>query len=70
MLHRYVTETMHKKTPSKENRNEFSYVIACSIGSTIGILHKWARENFQVPAEVIADILTQTFMSGMLPLIL
>ena len=33
------------------------YMIACSIGSTIGVLHKWSREDFQAPAEVVADIL-------------
>lgn len=68
MLHRYVSEVMQKTTPSEHSREQFSYVIACAIGSVLGVLHKWSRENFQVPTEVIADILTQTFLTGMLPL--
>lgn len=68
MLHRYVTKVMQNTTPSEHSKEEFSYIIACAIGSTLGVLHKWSRENFQIPAEVIADILTQTFIAGMLPL--
>lgn len=67
MFHRYVTEVMQNAAPSCHSKDEVSYIIACTIGSTIGVLHKWSRENFQVPAEVIADVLTQTFISGMLP---
>ena len=67
MLHRYVAKVMQDTEPSEHSREEVSYMIACSIGSTIGVLHKWSRENFQAPAEVVADILTQVFMAGMLP---
>ncbi len=67
MLHLYVTNVTQKTTPSLHSKEEISYMIACTIGSTIGVLHKWTRENFQVPAEVIADILTQAFISGILP---
>lgn len=67
MFHQYVQNVMKRTTPSCHNKEEFSYMIACTIGSTIGVLHKWANENFQVPAEVIADILTKAFISGMLP---
>lgn len=67
MFHRYVTKVMQDTAPSRHSKEEVSYMIACTIGSTIGVLHKWTRENFQVPAEVIADILTQTFIAGMLP---
>lgn len=67
MFHRYVTKVMQDTSPSRHSKEEVSYMIACTIGSTIGVLHKWTRENFQVPAEVIADILTQAFIAGMLP---
>lgn len=67
MFHRYVAKVMQDTAPSRHSKEEVSYMIACTIGSTIGVLHKWTRENFQVPAEVIADILTQTFIAGMLP---
>lgn len=67
MFHRYVSNVMQNTTPSHHSKDEVSYMIACTIGSTIGVLHKWSRENFQIPAEVVADVLTQAFMSGMLP---
>lgn len=70
MLHRYVTKVTHSTEPSHTNMTEFSYMIASTIGSTIGVLHKWTRENFQVPSEVIADILAQTFIAGVLPFML
>lgn len=67
MFHRYVGTVMQNSAPSKHSREEFSYMVACTIGSTIGVLHKWTVENFKVPAEVISDILTQAFITGMLP---
>ena len=67
MFHRYVTKVTQNTTPSQSSREEFSYMIACTIGSTIGVLHKWTRDNFQVPAESIANILTRAFIAGMLP---
>lgn len=71
MFHHYVTNVMQNTTPpSRHSKEEFSYMIACTIGSTIGVLHKWARENFRIPKEVIADILTQAFITGMLPFML
>lgn len=81
MLHLYVTNVMYKleesqnglplenASPARHSKEETSYMIACAIGSTIGILHKWAREKFLVPAETIADILTNAFTTGMLPFI-
>lgn len=67
MFHHYVSKVTQDTTPSRHSKEEISYMIACTIGSTIGVLHKWSRENFQIPAEVIADILTQAFIAGMLP---
>ena len=67
MFHQYSRNVIQSTSPSQHNKEEFSYMIACSIGSTIGVLHKWARENFQVPKETIANILTQAFITGMLP---
>lgn len=67
MFHLYVGGVMQKSTPSSHSKEEMSYMIACTIGGTIGVLHKWASEEFRLPAEVVADILTQAFMAGMLP---
>ncbi len=67
MFHQYAAEVMQNTAPSGHSKEEVSYMIACSIGSAIGVLHKWTVEDCHVPAEVIADILTRVFMSGILP---
>lgn len=69
MLHRYVSNVTQNFTPSDYDSVEFSYTIACAIGSTIGVLHKWIVEDFSIPKETVAEILTQVFMTGMLPFI-
>ncbi|MEE1028560.1 MAG: TetR/AcrR family transcriptional regulator [Agathobacter sp.] len=69
MFHRYVTSLAQTNARMNRHSNEeYTYMIACAIGGTIGILHKWTRENFQMPVEQIADILTQVFLAGILPL--
>lgn len=67
MFHDYVREVIQDHTSSEHTKDEFSHMVAYTIGGTVGVLHKWCIENFQVPAEVIADILTQVFIVGMLP---
>ncbi|MBQ3664895.1 MAG: TetR/AcrR family transcriptional regulator [Lachnospiraceae bacterium] len=69
MFHRYVTQVTQNSCSSKSNRETFSYMVACSIGSTIGVLHKWIAEDFKTPADTIADILTNVFVTGILPFI-
>lgn len=69
MFHRYVTKVTENTTPSGHSKNEFSYMVAYTIGSTLGVLHKWTKDNFQVPKEFIADILTRAFVTGILPFI-
>ena len=69
LLHHYVTATTSSARPGRHTKEEISYVITCAIGSTIGVLHKWTRDNFDLAPEVIAGILTQIFLSGMLPLL-
>lgn len=69
MFHRFVADVTQNAASSRHSKEEFSYIIASSIGSTLGVLHKWTRDNFAVPAEAVADILTQAFISGMLPFI-
>ncbi len=67
MFHRYVSDVVQNKSPSEHSKEEFSYMIACAIGSTIGVLHKWSVEEFKIPDEEIADMLTKVFMTGILP---
>lgn len=69
MFHRYVTNVTSNSPIARYSKDQFAYTIASSIGSTIGILHKWSCDNFTVPMDTIIDILTQIFMTGMLPLI-
>lgn len=69
MFHRYVSNVVQNTESSHHSKEEFSYMIACVIGSTVGVLHKWSAENFQIPAEVIADILTQSFAAVLFPFI-
>ena len=67
MFHRYVADITQNTTPSCHSKEELSYMVACTIGSTLGVLHKWTKDNFAIPAEAVADILTQAFIAGMLP---
>ena len=66
MFHRYVTDVSSTAAGTVRKEN-FSFFIAGAIGSTIGILHKWIAEDFKSPAEEIADIMSQIFLSGILP---
>ena len=67
MFHQYVTSVTQSTPPSGHSREEFSYMIASTIGSTLGVLHKWSAEHFAPAPEAIANILTKVFISGMLP---
>lgn len=67
MFHRYVAEVTQNVAPFGHSKEELSYMVACTIGSTLGVLHKWTKDNFAIPAEAVADILTQAFIAGMLP---
>ena len=67
MFHRYVAGVTQAVAPDPANQEEFSYFIACAIGSTIGILHKWIADGFRASTDEVADILTRFFLSGVLP---
>ncbi|QFJ54888.1 TetR/AcrR family transcriptional regulator [Pseudobutyrivibrio xylanivorans] len=67
MFHRYVAEASEGGSVTIKNKQLFSYMIASTIGLTLGILHKWTAEHCETPAEEIADILTRIFLNGILP---
>ncbi len=68
MFHQYVTNISNVSAAfGQKGQISFSYYVAGAIGSTVGVLHKWAAEEFASPAEDVADILTQIFISGILP---
>ncbi len=66
MFHQYVTKVSDINIGGV-SKEQYSYLIAGTIGSTIGVLHKWTAEDFASPAENIADILTTIFLNGILP---
>lgn len=69
MFHHYVTSVTQTTHSAERNKEAFSYMVACSIGSTIGVLHKWIAEDFATPADTIAEFLTNVFITGILPFI-
>lgn len=67
MLHNYVSTVMERYEPVTTDKNTFSYLLAGTIGTSIGILHKWTTEDFSIPAETVAAILTHSFVTLLLP---
>ena len=67
MFHQYVRQVTQTTSSTENSKEEFSFMIACTIGSTIGVLHKWTAEKFATPADTVAEILTKVFITGMLP---
>lgn len=67
MFHRYVTNVSQSDAMRIGDKEKFSYLIAATIGATLGVLHKWTAEACETPAEEIADILTRIFLNGVLP---
>ena len=67
MFHKYVAEVSQTGAMNIRNKQHFSYMIAATIGSTLGVLHKWTAEDCETPAEEIAEILTGIFLNGVLP---
>ncbi len=75
MFHQYAREVLNAnvKAEGKESTAEaeeaeraFSYAVAYSIGGVVGILHKWAMDEFDRPPKEIAKILTDVFLGGTL----
>ncbi len=67
MFHRYVAEIGRDEMASPNSREHFTYLIAGTIGFSLGVLHKWTAENFKSPAEDVADVLAELFLNGVLP---
>lgn len=67
MFHQYVAKVTQTTSPKSYSREVLSYVIASSIGSSLGILHKWSLSNFELPADTVATILTKTFLATFQP---
>ena len=69
MFHKYVTKVTDFNTAPDVSRMQYSYMIAGTIGTVLGVLHKWILENFEPSADEIADVLSTIFLNGVLPFI-
>ena len=67
MFHKYVSNVTQTAERPPQQKLEFSYMIAGAIGTTIGVLHKWISDDFETPAEEVAELLSKIFLSGILP---
>ncbi len=67
MFHKYVANVSADVNQQIQDKQQFSYFIAATIGTNLGVLHKWTAENCATPAPHIADILTTVFLNGILP---
>lgn len=70
MFHRYVSETGKDGDVIPKSREHFTFLIAGTIGFTVGVLHKWSAENFESSAEDVADVLAEAFLNGVLPFLM
>ena len=70
MFHRYVSETGKNGDVIPKSREHFTFLIAGTIGFTVGVLHKWSAENFESSAEDVADVLAEAFLNGVLPFLM
>ncbi len=70
MFHRYVSETGKNGDVIPKSREHFTFLIAGTIGFTVGVLHKWSAENFASSAEDVADVLAEAFLNGVLPFLM
>ena len=69
MLQKYVSGIMQKYSSPTTDSETFAYVTAGTIGSVIGMLHKWTHENFRMSEDALAEILTQNFIACFMPYI-
>ncbi len=67
MFHQYVSKVTDESDNPASGKEEFAFLIAGTIGSTLGVLHKWIAEDFMSAPEDVSGILTKIFMSGVLP---
>jgi AcrR family transcriptional regulator len=67
MFDRYMRQVTDNEAYHIKDRKKATYYIASSIGSTVGVLHKWSTSGFDASEDEVADIMTQVFVSGILP---
>lgn len=67
MFHKYVAKMSETVSENIKNKQQYSFYIAATIGTNLGVLHKWTAEDCSTSADEVADILTTVFMNGILP---
>ncbi len=67
MFDRYMRTVTDDESYHIKDRKSATYYIASGIGSTIGVLHKWSTAGFDAPSDEVAEIMTQVFVTGILP---
>ena len=66
MFNKYIS-TVPLGESILETPEHAKYLIAGSIGNTVGVLHKWSTSGFSLAEDEVADILTNVFVTGILP---
>ncbi len=55
---------IHGGLSGKENdgdKQSREYAVAYSIGGVVGVLHKWMKEGFESPPEMVAGFISNVF---------
>lgn len=66
MFNKYISNVSFNDN-KKKNTEVAKYIIAGSIGNTVGVLHKWSSSGFELSADEVAELLTDVFVTGILP---
>lgn len=67
MFDKYMRQVTDDESYHMKDKKSAAYFIASAIGSTVGVLHKWSTSGFDASADEVADIMTQVFITGVLP---
>ena len=63
MISEYMAGLSGKENDGDKLSRE--YAVAYSIGGVVGVLHKWMKEDFESPPEVVAGFISSVFLNGM-----
>ena len=63
MISEYMAGLSGKENDGDKLSRE--YAVAYSIGGVVGVLHKWMKEGFESPPEMVAGFISNVFLNGM-----
>lgn len=66
-LLRMISEYMAGLSDRESDRDQPArdYAVAYAIGGVVGVLHKWMKEDFASPPEMVAGYISRVFLNGM-----